>query len=210
MISHEELEIMQARHPLLNLIQLLVEGLFSGLFRRVHIISMRDLCCAMVTLRGVGMTNEPVLNLFYATFAIVQYTIAEDFTRLPTTLASFDIPDNPARGFSLQPLTRLTQGPFREHLYSKCVDVIAPLQQFIQHAVTSWPDARMDDPLQRTLLRTLRACLVRFQEFQSMHNLIPRTDVQQLIWNMPPVTINTTAWYQPDATSMDRQATESL
>ena len=91
MINHEELEIMQARHPLLNLIQLLVEGLFSGLFRRVHIISMRDLCCAMVTLCGVGMTNEPVLNLFYATFAIVQYTIAEDFTRLPTTLASFDI-----------------------------------------------------------------------------------------------------------------------
>ena len=58
MVNYEELSERQAGHPLLILIQLLVEGLLNGNLNRATLTSMRDLSCAVVTLCGVGINQQ--------------------------------------------------------------------------------------------------------------------------------------------------------
>ena len=114
-MNYADLAREQARHPLLILVQLLVEALLHGHLSRLHLTLLRDLSCAILTQCGVGLINEALLNLFMATYGVVQLSIWQDPV-IPITLSPLDIPDNPARGFSILPLSRIFQGPYRDHL----------------------------------------------------------------------------------------------
>jgi len=63
-MDHQELARRQARNPRLILVQLLIEALRTGTLTREDLALFQDVACAVITLCGVGMVNECLLELF--------------------------------------------------------------------------------------------------------------------------------------------------
>ena len=191
----QDLARRQARNPRLILVQLLIEALLNNHLSRQDLALFQDVSCAVLSICGMGWVNECLLELFIASYGVVVLA-AWTMPQIPDTLEPLHVPMNPGHGVSLQPLSRIVLGPFRESIAFKAAAMMVPLGRLIVTFERTWPEARLQDPLYKLMLRTLKGSLVRVQELNAMHEQFPTTQIEQLHWNKPRIDIDEEAWYQ--------------
>ena len=153
----QDLAQRHARNPRLILVQLFIEALRAGHVSRQDLSLFQDVSCAVLSICGTGWVNECLLELFIASYGVVMLAVWT-IPQIPDSLAPLHIPMNPGRGVSLQPLSRIVLGPFRESIAFKAAAMLVPLGHLILTFERTWPDARFHDPLYKLMLRTLMQC----------------------------------------------------